>query len=260
MIWLILAICVAGFLAYGQSSKRASRRSGRKEQAFFVPEESIRVDISLPHPPIIAGGKSRPGSNIPDAMKPWMMAEIAFSFANRSRLSRPIILEKMNVELYLFADLPSRETTSPRWFVGTQTLHAVVFDPTIKSRRYWASLFLPPAYVYMCLPRDRSGKYDLANLIGMVVLSDQEGNVLGWKTFSGRGKLPAARAKKLTAAVSEIRTKKIDDSIRLWPREKTPWQWLDADRFELPLTDFNTKPPEASRQPTTPASTDGVEE
>ena len=263
MIWLIVTACLAGFLVCGQS-KRSSRRSGGGDRPFYIPEDNIKIDLSLARSPVYStdGRKNRIGSTAPDTMRHWLMAEISFSFVNRSRQTRPAVLERMHVELYLFADEASRETSSPRWFSGTQTLQGVIFDPAIKQRRCWCSLFLPPANVYMSLPRDRGGKYVLSNLIGAVIITDQEGYILGMRTFGsgGKGKLPGARAKKLIAAVSDRRTKKSADAIPLWPREKTPWHWLDADRFELPLTELTTKPQEVPSQPLPPAQTDGIEE
>ena len=125
-----------------------------------------------------------------------------------------------------------------------------------------ASLFLPPANVYLNIPRDRTGRIYVGNLIGVVIITDQEGIILGMRTFGSgsKAKLPAARAKRLISIVSEMRMKKSGDVIPLWPREKTPWQWLDADRFELPLTDLSTKQQEVSSQPLPPASNDGIEE
>ncbi len=263
MIWLILAACLTGVLVYGQSSKRASRRGGRNDMPFSILEDNIKIDITLQRPPVYVtdSRKNRIGTNVPDTMRQWLMAEISFSFTNRSRLQRPIVLEKMHVELYLYADEPGRETSTPRWFSGTQILQGVIFDPAMKQRRYWCSLFLPPANVYMSIPRDRAGKYYVGNMIGVVIITDQEGNILGMRTISGKGKLPASRAKKLIAAVSERRTKKSSDAIPLWPREKTPWQWLEADRFELSHTDLSTtKQQEVPSQPLPPATNDGIEE
>ncbi|MBQ9336026.1 MAG: hypothetical protein IJS14_01860 [Lentisphaeria bacterium] len=262
MVWLILTACLAGVLVYGQSSKRSSRRGGRSEMEFGVPEDSIKIELSLPRSPIYAvdSRKSRVGGNVPDMMRQWLMCEISFGFVSRSRQARPILLEKLNVELYLYADEPSRETDSPRWFAGKQTLHAVVFDPSVKQRRYWCSLFLPPANVYMSVPRDRSGKLSVGGLVGVVIITDKEGNILGIRVFgAGKGKIPTSRAKRLVSIVSDMR-KKGEGAILLWPREKTPWQWLDADRFELPLTEFPAKTQEAARQPLPAAQNDGIEE
>ena len=148
MIWLIVTACLAGVLVFGQS-KRSSRRSGGSDRPLYIPEENIKVDLTLQRSPVYSadGRKNRTGYGVPESMRQWLMAEMSFSFVYRNRQSRPVVLERMQVELYLHADEPSREMSSPRWFSGTQVLQGVIFDPAMKQRRYWCSLFLPPANV-----------------------------------------------------------------------------------------------------------------
>ena len=86
MIWLIVTACLAGVLAFGQS-KRSSRRSGGGDRPLYIPEDNIKVDLSLQRSPVYStdGRKNRIGSSAPENMRQWLMAEIMFSFVHRNR-------------------------------------------------------------------------------------------------------------------------------------------------------------------------------
>ena len=264
---LAIVLCVSGLLLHGQSAKRnaRSRSSARNTPTLYVPIESINVDMNLVRPPnfITDNKKSRIGANeVPDSFRLWLMADISFSISYRpGKKSLPLPLEKLKVELYLYAPGPARDGVSFRWFCGVQNLQCVVADPDLRQRKYWASLFLPSSYVYLHVPQER-GRLSLRGVEGIVIIADKENNILGRKVFGygARTKLPASRVQPLAAAATQLRGKKTKNQVMLWPREKTPWHWLDADRFELPLTDLTTKPQEVTSQPLPPAQTDGIEE
>ena len=254
---LLLAVFFAGTLLYGQSSKRAARRVtsssqqgvDRSSSSLYILPEHLYVDMNFYRPPVYAvdSRKNRIGTGTPDLFKQWLVNEISFSFTFRqnNRRTRLVALEGVKVELYLYAPGTARDRESnSRWLCGEQTLACLVVDPEQKSRRYWASLFLPAPYVYLYFPLDpRTGKYDIRRLEGVVIVSDRDGVILGRRAFAYKSKMSSARAKKLFAAVSELRGKKTNNMVMLWPREKTPWAWLDADRFELPDPDADRSLP-----------------
>ena len=144
-----------------------------------------------------------------------------------------------------------------RWFCGVQQLQCVVADPEQKLRRYRASLFLPSSYVYLHIPQERA-KSSLQALEGVVISADKENNILGRKAFGYRGKLTPERMRILVNAATQLRGKKMKNQVMLWPREKTPWAWLDADRFEFPAIglDADTKASSAGKAPISPAGND----
>ena len=138
---------------------------------------------------------------------------------------------------------------------GVQSLHCLVAEPEQKMRRYWASLFLPAPYVYLHMPQER-GKYSLRLLEGVVIISDRDNNILGRRAFAYKSKLSSSRAQRLIAAAAELRGRKGRNQVPLWPRENTPWEWVDADRFELPFTpvgEVKTEPGKLSVSPQLPA-------
>ena len=245
LTWLVAVACLWTFLACGQSSRSSHRQSsgsGKNGPALSVPADLLNVDITLQKAPeyVVDGKKTRIGAGAPDLSRQWLVNEISFGFSMRTgRNSRLTILDAVKVELYLYVPGPARDRQSYRWFYGCQKLHCLVLDPEQHSRRYWASLFLPPQYVYLHVPQER-GRYSLRAIEGVVLISDRENKLLGRRVFNyvkdNKGKVSSARAKSLIAAVDEIRRKGGADCIDLWPREMTPWAWLDSNRFELPLT------------------------
>ena len=263
VLWLAAALCLSGLFVYGQSAKRnsgRSRSSGRNTPVLYVPQESITVDMSLVRPPIYNtdGKKTRIGAgNIPEAFRHWMVNDISFGISYRpGKKSLPLPLENLKVELYIYAPGPSRDGVQFRWFCGVQNLQCVVVDPDLQQRKYWVSLFLPPSYVYLHFPLDR-GKTTLRALEGVVIISDKDNNVLGRKVFGygSRARLSVGRIQTLAAAAGQLRGKKTKNQVMLWPREKTPWAWLEADRFEFPALDPGNDPKAAgaAKPPVPPA-------
>ena len=237
--WLVIALCLCCFLVYGQSAKRVRRPSavGKNTPELFVPTQTINVDLSLQKPPVYvaSGQKTKLGGGVPDKMKNWLVSEISFGISLRgAKRTRLAMLEEVNVELYLFVPGQARDNLPYRWLYGCQKLHCLLVESDQGSRRYWASLLFPGQYVYMHIPSENNHAF-IRSIEGVVVISDRENNVLGRRAFGYRSKLAPARVKKLLDAVNELQQSKTG-CIALWPREKTPWAWLDADRFELPLT------------------------
>ena len=240
---LAAVLCLSGLLLYGQTAKRGASRSrsvSKNAPVLFIPSDSIAVEMSLVHPPAYTtvSRKTKIGNNdIPDVNKYWLMSEISFVISYRPpRKALPLPLENLKVELYIYAPGQARDGVTYRWFCGVQTLQCVVADAEQKARKYWASLFLPSSYVYLHVPQER-GKNSLRMLEGVVIIADKENNILGRKAFGYRGKLTPDRMKTLVNAATQLRGRKTKNQVMLWPRERTPWAWLDADRFEFPALD-----------------------
>ena len=266
---LAAVLCLSGQILFGQAKRNAGRsRSSAKNNTptLYVPVESINVDMSLVRPPnyLTDGKKTRIGTGeVPDSFKVWMMTDISFGISYRPvKKSLPLPLEKLKVEVYIYASGQARDGVSFRWFCGVQTLQCVVVDPDLRQRKYRASLFLPSAYVYLHVPLDR-GKASVRNFEGVVIIADKENNILGRKVFGfgSRTKLSANRMQTLAAAAAQLRGKKTKNQVMLWPREKTPWSWIDAERYEFPAiepgNDFKAEG--AAPPPVAPAE-NGVKE
>ena len=257
--FLVLMFCCWGLVVCGQqkrASRSAVRAAAKSGQVLSIPAESISVDMSLSRPPsyVVDGKKVRiNNSGANENLRQWMVNEISFDIVYRGRSSRPLLLENVKVELYIYASGPARDEARYRWFCGVQELQCLVLDPDQKTHRYWASLFLPAYAVYMSMPQER-GRASVRSLEGVVIIADRDNNILGRKAFGPRGsRLSAKRAKALVDSVALLRGKKTQNQILLLPRELTPWAWLEAERFELPALDLDTgaknNPPQGSGTP-----------
>lgn len=235
LFWVMLFAVCGSWAAYGQRANRRLR----------IPSDKIKVDLSLQKAPDYllvskSGSRNRAGNvNIPEDMRMWLTAEICFSLAPGPQVREPVMLNGMRVELYLYVPRQGRIKRRSRWFFGVQNLYdGVVFDPAAQQKRdYWASLFLPPGYVYAYLPAV-NGRYELKDVKGVVIITGPGGRVLGRQAFSYRRRETGRTESQLYALADKLRGDAGHFAAWLWPREKTPWQWLDADRYELPLTEI----------------------
>ena len=244
--YLFLMLCCCGLVVCGQSKRTsrtaAARAAAKSGQLLSVPSETIQVDMRLSRPPsyVVDGKKVRinnAGSS--DTIRNWLVNEISFAVSYKGRSNRPLLLENVKVELYIFASGPARDNARIRWFCGVQELQCLIVDPAYKTQRYYASLFLPPYSVYMNMPQERE-KASVRLLEGVVIIADRDNKVLGRKAFGSRGnKLSPKKINALYDSVAQLRGKKTKNQIMLLPRELTPWAWLEADRFELPALDFD---------------------
>ena len=251
---LVLTLCFCGLVVCGQSKRgsrtAAARAAAKSGQVLSVPSESILVEMRLARAPsyVVDGKKVRiNNSGAAENIRHWLVNEISFAISYKGRSSRPLLLENVKVELYIFASGSARDDARFRWFCGVQELQCLVVDPALKTQRYYASLFLPPYLVYMNMPQERE-RASVRSLEGVVIIADRDNKILGRKAFGYRvTKLSSKRITALFDSVAQLRGKKTKNQIGLLPRELTPWAWLEADRFELPALDFEpgmkNKPP-----------------
>ena len=270
LIWLVLAVCLACLPGYGQSSKKDTKR--KSAQLAMIPSSDIKVETLILRPPVYAldSRRNKVGSgNISDHYRLWLVNNISFRFGFRSNRSvGPFVFDNARVELYILLNAQSaRVPASARWMIGVQHMQCLIGDSNLKNHIYSVSLFLPPPYLYLYFPlentaprvvADRGGnsRYDLRRMEGVVIISDRNGRELGVHVFAPRSKLSSRREQQLLAAARELRSKGQGEGIlQLWPREKTPWAPLDADRFEVPAVQLTSPSGGAGEKPV-PAETE----
>lgn len=244
--YLFLILCFCGLVVCGQSKRgsrtAAARAAAKSGKVLSVPSDSILVEMRLSRAPsyVVDGKKVRiNNSGTSENIRHWLVNEISFAVSYKGRSSRPLLLENVKVELYIYASGQARDNAHFRWFCGVQELQCLIVDPALKTQRFYASLFLPPYLVYMSMPLERE-RASIRGLEGVVIIADRDNNILGRKAFGYRGnKLSPKRINALFDSLSQLRGKKTKNQIGLLPRELTPWAWLDADRFELPALDFD---------------------
>lgn len=246
VVFFLTAVLLAACFVLPAQSK--AKKASRNVEAFNIPASLVAVDIALQNPPAISidNKKTRIGSTSSGGKyaKQWMVAEITFGFSipDSVKSSQPYLHNDLRVELYLTApSTTSRGKVEHSWFYGSQVLHGVVIDPQMKDQTYMVSLFMPPSYVYMYFPKDKTDKYNMKEIEGVVLFFDRDGVLIGAKAFDTKNRLTKTRSMQLIDAVEELR-KSQKMAITLWPREKTPWQWIDSDRFELPKTEIPGAP------------------
>lgn len=224
----VFVIFLLGFFAVVSASGQTVRVS--RQDNFSILSRDIKVSALLTGAPAIGGAarSRRGGTNFADR---WLQVNIQFQFQFPSSLKgrSMTFLDRPSVELYMY-----NFRTVGRWGYGVQKLHSILLDNRYKSKKYQVALFLPPNYVYVYLPRNKSDKLDPKALSGVVRIRDEKGVVLGQKAFSLRGSLTKKESAFLlkqceTAAQGQM-------SEYFFPREKTPWQWVDSDCYELPAT------------------------
>jgi|GEM_PF-1923247 len=253
LIWLVLAVVCAVLPGYGQSSKKDAKRKTAQPVVIFPAD--IKVETLIQRPPVYSldSRRIKVGSgNISDHYRQWLVNNISFRFSFRStRSTGPYVFDNARVELYVLLNADTaRAPVRARWMAGVQNLQCLIADPSLKSHIYSVSLFLPPPYLYLYFPLEntaarvveRAGsKYDLRRMEGVVIISDRNGRELGVHVFAPRSKLSSKREQQLLAAARELRSKAQGEGIlQLWPREKTPWAPLDADRFEVPAVQLTS--------------------
>lgn len=229
----IFLIFLLGFSAAFTVSGQAVRVS--RQDKFTILTRDVKVSALLTGAPAIGGAarSRRGGTNFADN---WLQVNIQFQFQFPASLKGRTMtfLDRPSVELYMY-----NFRTVSRWGYGVQKLHSILLDSRYKSKKYQVSLFLPPNYVHVYMPRNKSDKLDPKALSGVVRILDEKGVVLGQKAFSLRGSLTKKESAFLLKQCETAARGRMSEYF--FPREKTPWQWVDSDYYELPATELSGK-------------------
>ena len=221
---LLSALLFAAGTLHAQGRRSSSRRAA-------IPD--IQLSISLVSAPSIQV-LDKADSGIPLGKgKKWIQFQIAYKFSSSAVNARKIY-EDMKVELYVRHPAPDGYA----WFTGVQYLHCVMAD----LEKHYAALYMPPSTVARYISRERKSREVLKNLEGLVILSDRDDQILGLQFFdlsAGGKKLSASQTAALRNAFRNINREKYKFVDAIWPKENTPWQWIDAEKYDLPKPVFN---------------------
>ncbi len=217
-----------------------------------IPSSDILVSMKLVSAPSIQvqdkaetlGDSLAVGKSI----RKWVQIHITYRFSNSVS---DTIYEDMKVEAFLRTPVPGGGYA---WFTGNQYLHCVIAD----SDRHNVALYLPPSMVYRYVSQSKSTKDVLKRLDGIVILSDKDDNILGMKVFTdSSSKLTRTRETDILTGLKNINQAKYKFVDAIWPKENTPWQWIDADRYDLPRPVLpNRNVPEKKKIPAPAVSAD----
>lgn len=167
-------------------------------------------------------------------VKKWLQFQIAYKFSSQA-VNAKRIYEDIKVELYVRHPAPDGYA----WFTGTQYLHCVMAD----MERHYVALYMPPSTVARYISREKKSKEVLKNIQGVVIISDRDDNLLGVHYFdlsTGGKKLTRNQRNTILTAYKAINQAKYKFVDGIWPKENTPWQWVDAEKYDLPKPVFNS--------------------
>ncbi len=228
MRWL--SVLVLSALLVGTGTLSAQSRRASSSRAVIPDIQVVTRLVNAPNIQVL----DKPDSGVPlGKARKWLQFHIIYKFS-ASAANADRIFEDMKVELYLRNPVRGGGYV---WFTGIQHLHCVIADP----EKHYVALYMPPSTVYRYISRDTKARSVMKNLQGIVIISDRDDNVLGMHFFdpsSGKS-LSRSQAAALRTAyrnINQARYKLVD---AIWPKENTPWQWIDAELYDLQKPVFN---------------------
>ncbi|MBP5183302.1 MAG: hypothetical protein J6331_09790 [Lentisphaeria bacterium] len=197
---------------------------------------NIKLQLSLLPSPLISNNKQQ-GELISDYR--WLQVKITYGFDVTYRSG--VTLDNMRCEVYLRTIASPDGWMKNYWFTGTSYLFSVI--PGKTGARHQILMFVPPPLVYKATGGRKLNSRITRDCIVYVRFYNGD-KLLGRKIWSGTGKKEDKRfevmARSAFSKMNDIPANKFVNG--LWPQEKTPWQWLSADRLDLPRTVFESAP------------------
>ena len=226
----LLSVLALSAVLVGTGSLSAQSRRATASRA-AIPD--IQLTTRLVNAPNIQVLDKPDGSGPLGKSKKWLQFQISYKFS-ASAVSAKRIYEDMKVEFYLRHPVTDGGYA---WFTGVQNLHCVIAD----YEKHYVALYMPPSTVYRYISQDTKIKSVVKNLQGIVIISDRDDNVLGMHFFDlSTGKsLSRSQAAALRNAYKNINQAKYKFVDAIWAKENTPWQWIDAEKYDLPKPVFN---------------------
>lgn len=214
-----------------------NKRAARKPAISEIQLNAAQVNT----PSLLVQDKADAGIPL-GKVKKWLQFQIAYKFS-QATVNAKRVFEDMKVELYVRHPAPEGYA----WFTGTQYLHCVMAD----TERHYVALYMPPSTVTRYISREKKAKDILKNFIGIVIISDRDDNILGIHYFdlsTGSKKLTRNQRNAVLAAYRTINQAKYKFVNGIWPKENTPWEWIDAEKYDLPRPVFSN-PGKAQAKP-----------
>ena len=226
---VVLAVLLGFFVPQevcGQKRKGGSAR--------LIPPENITLSLSLSASPRI--GFDRQEGDYKSDYK-WLVVKVLYKFANSFKPG--FTFDNMRCEVYLRVKGSSGGWRRNYWFTGTQYFYSVI--PGKSGTVHSVTLFMPPPLFYKSYANVKNGVRALKDCEALVFFYEGD-RLLGQKMWSGAGKSGKMDRKQETALyaafkqMNNVPANKVVNG--LWPREKTPWHYLSADRMDLPVVTF----------------------
>ncbi len=164
----------------------------------------------------------------------WLAINITYkTYLTGDKSGNFMWLDDMTIDAALILQCQTDTKKQYGLFTGTQMFWSIPLD----GRKHRASLYIPPFILARHIKIDKNKNTFLKEIEGAVIFRDKDGKMLQAKFFpdlkgSDAKKVPEAVVKRLQLADKDPNIIKFDNSV--FPREKTPWQWVDADTYDLP--------------------------
>lgn len=225
----MLASLLAFLVPQDVCGQKRQENSGR-----LIAANDIAVSFSLASSPRIGFDKQE-GEQKSDHK--WLIVKVLYKFSNTFR--QGFTFDNLRCEVYLKTKASSGGWRKNYWFTGTQNFYSVI--PGKAGTIHRVTLFMPPPLFYKSYASTKSSARALKECDAIILFYDGD-RLIGQKMWSGSsksGKMDRKQESSFYAAfkrMNDLPGNKIVNG--LWPREKTPWQWLSADRMDLPVPVF----------------------
>lgn len=213
----------------------AQKRRGGTSAA--VTADNISINVSFPASPRIGYDKQE-GEYRSDNR--WMQIRIQYRFNNSYRAG--FTFDNMRCDVYLYTIASKGAWVKNFWFTGTQHFYSVI--PGRSGTVHQVLMFMPPPLLYKATGGAKVSTKFLKDCIIFVRFYNGE-KLLGRKIWAGAGKGGKMDRRQGQLARNVFRRMNDNPANKfvngLWPQEKTPWQWLGADRMDLPKMSFGNE-------------------
>ncbi|MBO4304498.1 MAG: hypothetical protein J6A21_07930 [Lentisphaeria bacterium] len=228
-IWVFLVVLGVLYCAPASFAQK-------RQNVMQISPAGIKVQLALLPSPLIGYNKQQ-GEVVTDYR--WLQVKITYNFDVNYRAGTT--LDNMRCEVYLRTIASPDGWLKNYWLTGTQQLFSVI--PGREGTKHQILMFVPPPLVYKATGGRKLNAKITRDCIVYVRFYDGE-KLLGRKIWSGTVKKEDKRFEAMARnAYSRMNDNPANKIVNgLWPQEKTPWQWLSADRMDLPRTVFESAP------------------
>lgn len=211
----------------------------KRARKAVLSSDDIRVSMAFVGSPRINYAK-RGGSDT-HTKHPWLQVRVLYDFGKR-KFPAGFTFDNVRCEVYLRTIAKKNTWRKNCWFTGTQYIYSLIPENFGGKHQVW--LFMPPPLLYKAT--GGSSAYSQIMKDSVVFVRIYAGNrLLGtkiWLGASSGGKVDPRQERVLKNAFNRMNDNPVNKIVNgLWPQDKTPWQWLAADRMDLPQVEFDKR-------------------
>ncbi|MBO5762104.1 MAG: hypothetical protein J6S53_11265 [Lentisphaeria bacterium] len=239
---VLTGILLAASVMFGVSFDAFAQKKGRTMPAVLA--DDISVFFSFPDTPHVSYEKNTIGSPRKVDYK-WMLVKVQYRFnSGLSVHQKPgFVYDNMRCEIAMRTIASKQGWMKNYWFTGTQQFYSVI--PGKSGTQHEVLFFMPPPLLYKCTGGNKLVTKLFRDCIVYVRFYNAENKLIGRRIWAGAikgGKLNKQMESTAVKAYNRMNDNPANKIVNgLWSQEKTPWQYLNADRVDLPLPVFDTK-------------------